>query len=119
LGGLRSEADYRSARAYQARLRAAFDAVFAAGVDVVVTPGRESPADTLEAVLAGRMKRPASHRMYNLTGMPALVLPMGFTAEELPLGLQIAAAHFREDLIYQVAAAYEEETAWCSRHPAI
>jgi aspartyl-tRNA(Asn)/glutamyl-tRNA(Gln) amidotransferase subunit A len=117
LGGLRSEADYREALAHQRRLRHAFKAVFSAGVDVIVTPGRESPPDTLEAVLAGRMKRPASHRMYNLTGMPALVLPMGFTADRLPLGLQIAADHFREDRVYQVAAAYEETTQWCSRHP--
>jgi aspartyl-tRNA(Asn)/glutamyl-tRNA(Gln) amidotransferase subunit A len=119
LGGLRSEAEYHAALACQRRLRDTFKTVFAAGVDVVVTPARESPADTLEAVLAGRMKRPATHRMFNLTGMPALVLPMGFTADGLPLGLQIAADHFREDLVYQAAAAYEEAGGWCSRHPAL
>jgi aspartyl-tRNA(Asn)/glutamyl-tRNA(Gln) amidotransferase subunit A len=65
------------------------------------------------------MKRAASHRMFNMTGLPALVLPMGFTAEGLPLGLQIAADRFREDLIYQVAAAYEDATPWHNRHPAL
>jgi aspartyl-tRNA(Asn)/glutamyl-tRNA(Gln) amidotransferase subunit A len=119
LGGLRSEAEYDAALAYQRRLRDAFKNIFASGVDVVVTPGRESPADTFEAVLAGRMKRPASHRMFNLTGMPALVLPMGFTADGLPLGLQIAADHFREDLVYQAAAAYEDAAGWSNRHPAL
>jgi aspartyl-tRNA(Asn)/glutamyl-tRNA(Gln) amidotransferase subunit A len=119
LGSRRGEADYRAAIAYQGRLRETFRSVFASGIDVVVTPGREHPPDTLEAVLAGRMKRPASHRMFNLTGTPALVLPMGFTVDGLPLGLQIAAAHFREDLIYQVAAAYEEAAGWCNRHPAV
>jgi aspartyl-tRNA(Asn)/glutamyl-tRNA(Gln) amidotransferase subunit A len=119
LGALRSEADYEAALAYQRRLRDAFKSVFAAGVDVIVTPGRESPPDTFEAVLAGRMKRPASHRMFNLTGMPALVLPMGFTADGLPLGLQIGADHFREDLVYQVAAAYEEAAGWFNRHPVL
>jgi aspartyl-tRNA(Asn)/glutamyl-tRNA(Gln) amidotransferase subunit A len=119
LGGLRSEADYREALAYQRHLRHAFKSIFAAGIDVVATPGRESPADTLEAVLAGRMKRPASHRIYNLTGMPALVLAMGFTAEGLPVGLQIAADHFRENLVYQVAAAYEDAAGWCKRHPPL
>jgi Asp-tRNA(Asn)/Glu-tRNA(Gln) amidotransferase A subunit family amidase len=51
--------------------------------------------------------------------MPALVLPMGFTADGLPLGLPIAADHFREDLVYQIAADYEEASGWCSRHPVL
>lgn len=119
LGGLRRNEDYRAALDYRNRLRSAFKSVFAAGIDVVVSPGRESPPDTIEAVRAGGMKRPASHRMYNLTGMPALTLPMGFTAEGLPLSLQIAADRFREDLVYQVAAAYEDANAWCNLHPAL
>ena len=57
--------------------------------------------------------------MYNLSGMPTLALPMGFTPEGLPLSLQIAADHFREDLVYQVAAAREHAGAWCDRHPAL
>jgi len=119
LGGLRSQLDYQAALVYQKRLRSAFIDAFASGVDVIVSPGRESPPDTIEALLAGTVKRPAAHRMFNLTGMPALTLPMGFTAAGLPLGLQIAADHFREDLIYQVAAAYEDATRWCDRHPLL
>jgi aspartyl-tRNA(Asn)/glutamyl-tRNA(Gln) amidotransferase subunit A len=119
LAGLRKDEDYKAALEYRSRLRSAFRSEFAAGIDVVVSPGRESPPDTIEAVRAGGMKRPASHRMYNLTGMPALAVPMGFTAEGLPLSLQIAADHFREDLVYQVAAGYEHASAWHDRHPAL
>ncbi len=119
VGGLRSEQEYHAAIGHRDRLGAAFDSVFAAGIAVVITPGRENPPDTLEAIRAGGMKRAASHRMFNMTGLPALVLPMGFTAEGLPLGLQIAADRFREDLIYQVAAAYEDATPWHNRHPAL
>ena len=54
-----------------------------------------------------------------MSGMPALVMPMGFGAHEMPLGLQIAAPRFAEDQVYQLAAAYEMATPWVSRHPAI
>ena len=34
-------------------------------------------------------------------------------------GLQIAADHWREDLVYQVAAAFEDATSWTDRHPSL
>jgi Asp-tRNA(Asn)/Glu-tRNA(Gln) amidotransferase A subunit family amidase len=37
----------------------------------------------------------------------------------MPLGIQFAAAHFAEDRVYQIAAAYEAATPWLSRRPAI
>ena len=55
--------------------------------------------------------------MYSVAGNPALVLPMGFAANALPLGLQIAAAHWREDRVYQAAHAYEQAAGWYRRHP--
>ena len=57
--------------------------------------------------------------VYNLTGMPALTLPMGFDDDGMPMGLQIAAAHFREEVVYCVAAAFEDAAGWCHRHPAL
>jgi aspartyl-tRNA(Asn)/glutamyl-tRNA(Gln) amidotransferase subunit A len=57
-------------------------------------------------------------RLGNLTGMPALVLPMGFaTGPKLPISLQIMARHFNEPLIYRVAAAYEDAQPWAREHP--
>ncbi len=63
--------------------------------------------------------RGAAHRMYNLSGYPALVQPMGFNAGGMPLGLQVAACHWREDVVYQVAAAYEDATGWSEKHPSL
>lgn len=103
----------------RAALRRAFANVFATGIDLVVTPGREGPAATMEALRAGALgKRGALTRVFDMTGMPALVLPMGFNTDDLPLGLQIAGPWWREDRIYQVAAAYEAATAWHHERPS-
>jgi aspartyl-tRNA(Asn)/glutamyl-tRNA(Gln) amidotransferase subunit A len=44
---------------------------------------------------------------FNLTQQPAASIPCGFTAAGLPVGLQIVAAKYREDLVLRVARAYE------------
>ena len=57
--------------------------------------------------------------VYNLTGMPALVLPCGFTDEgtTLPIGLQIAGRWFDDATVLKVADAYERATDWHLRVP--
>jgi Asp-tRNA(Asn)/Glu-tRNA(Gln) amidotransferase A subunit family amidase len=46
-------------------------------------------------------------RGVNALGFPALAMPCGTSAEGLPIGLQIIAAPFREDLLLRVGAALE------------
>ncbi|MBI4191828.1 MAG: Asp-tRNA(Asn)/Glu-tRNA(Gln) amidotransferase subunit GatA [Betaproteobacteria bacterium] len=111
--------DYQHALEKGRQLRAAYASVFASGIDVIISPGREGPADSMARLLADPTKRGVTNRMYNLTGMPALTLPMGFSSQGLPLGLQIAGRHFSEEMIYQVAAAYEAAAGWCERHPSL
>ncbi|MBN2982027.1 MULTISPECIES: amidase [Cohnella] len=45
--------------------------------------------------------------LYDITGHPALSVPCGLTEDGLPVGLQIAAAHHREDAALRIAYAYE------------
>jgi aspartyl-tRNA(Asn)/glutamyl-tRNA(Gln) amidotransferase subunit A len=54
----------------------------------------------------------------NLTGMPAISLPCGFS-DGLPVGLQIMAPAFAEPLLLRVAAAYEAATEWHTRRPPL
>ncbi|MXV90352.1 MAG: amidase, partial [Acidimicrobiia bacterium] len=49
---------------------------------------------------------------FNLTGQPAISIPMGHTADGLPLGAQLAAAYAREDVLLQVAAQIEDAAPW-------
>jgi aspartyl-tRNA(Asn)/glutamyl-tRNA(Gln) amidotransferase subunit A len=54
---------------------------------------------------------------FNLTGLPALSVPCGFTRDGLPIGLQLAAAPWHEALLLRAASAYEAATKWHERHP--
>lgn len=113
-----SAAELQAANDVRAALKRKYAELFASGVDAIVSAGRESISDTMAALMgAPTARRGGCTRMYNLSGMPALVLPMGFGSHGLPLGLQIAADMFCEPTIYRVAAAYESAAGWASRHP--
>jgi aspartyl-tRNA(Asn)/glutamyl-tRNA(Gln) amidotransferase subunit A len=56
---------------------------------------------------------------YALAALPAISVPCGFTAERLPIGLEIGAPPFAEERLLQVAHAYEQATRWyAERSPA-
>lgn len=55
----------------------------------------------------------------NLAGLPSLSLPCGFDDHGLPIGLQLIGNVLREDLLFQVAYAYEQSTTWHLRKPQI
>lgn len=115
-----TEEDYKAATQKRERLRQEYARVYGSEVDVIVSPGRESGAPTMTALMENPLLiRGTAQRMYNLSGHPALVQPMGFNASGMPLGLQIAADHWREDLVYQIASAFEDATSWSNRHPSI
>jgi aspartyl-tRNA(Asn)/glutamyl-tRNA(Gln) amidotransferase subunit A len=78
--------------------------------DVILTPTSPTPAFKL-----GEVKDPLT--MYKqdiftlpapLAGVPALSMPSGLSKDRLPLGLQLEAPPFREDLVVRVAHALEE-----------
>lgn len=54
---------------------------------------------------------------YSLANVPAMSLPMGFSAAGLPLGLQIAAKPFDEVTMLRIARAYEKRAEWRTRKP--
>jgi Asp-tRNA(Asn)/Glu-tRNA(Gln) amidotransferase A subunit family amidase len=54
----------------------------------------------------------------NLTGMPALSVPCGFS-DGLPVGLQVMGPAFAEPLVLRVGAAYEAATEWHKQRPPL
>ena len=53
----------------------------------------------------------------NLTGMPAVSIPCGFTPDALPIGLQLQGNHFDEARVLNVAHRFQQATDWHARMP--
>jgi amidase len=56
---------------------------------------------------------------FNMTGQPAVSLPLHLTPDGLPVGVQLVAAYGREDLLVQVASQLEQAAPWDQRHPQV
>jgi aspartyl-tRNA(Asn)/glutamyl-tRNA(Gln) amidotransferase subunit A len=87
--------------------------VFHSSYDVLLTPTLPSPAFEVGRIApAGTDQSNWMHWTpfsypFNLTQQPAASIPCGFTTSGLPVGLQIVAAKYRDDLVLPVARAYE------------
>src|SRR5919199_568954 len=55
----------------------------------------------------------------NLSGVPAMSIPCGFTRQQLPIGLQVIAPPFRETTLLQIAAAFEAATDFHTHKPPL
>lgn len=53
----------------------------------------------------------------NLTNQPALSVPIGFSSDGLPIGMQIIARRFEDGLALRAGAAWEQLSPWCSLWP--
>jgi amidase len=56
---------------------------------------------------------------FNLTGQPAVSLPLHWTPEGLPVGVQLVASYGREDLLVRVASQLEQAAPWSGRRPPV
>jgi Asp-tRNA(Asn)/Glu-tRNA(Gln) amidotransferase A subunit family amidase len=56
---------------------------------------------------------------FNMSGLPAVSLPMHWTASGLPVGTQLVAPYGREDLLLALAARIEEAAPWAGRRPRV
>jgi len=56
---------------------------------------------------------------HNILGTPAISLPLAMNSQALPIGVQLGAAHAKEDVVLQLAAALEEAMPWANRIPPL
>jgi len=53
----------------------------------------------------------------NLAGIPAMSVPCGFSKDGLPIGLQLMASHFNEEILFKAAYNFEQATEFHKRKP--
>jgi amidase len=122
-----SGADYALACEVQQEYAARVARWWSSGYDLLLTPTSTEPPPLL-AELAPDPATPlrmgkrfgaicAFTMPWNVTGQPAISLPLHWTAEGLPVGVQLVAAIGREDLLIRIAAQLEQAAPWVSRWP--
>jgi aspartyl-tRNA(Asn)/glutamyl-tRNA(Gln) amidotransferase subunit A len=118
MGAARTSSEYALLRREQSRLRRLYERFFE-DFDILITPTTpvfappiEGPDAIEQARLLTRFTAP-----FNLTGLPALSLPCGFSADGMPIGMQVVGRPWAEAAILRAAHAYELATDWHLRRP--
>jgi Asp-tRNA(Asn)/Glu-tRNA(Gln) amidotransferase A subunit family amidase len=61
---------------------------------------------------------PVTH-FFNMTGCPAMSVPLHWTGDGLPVGIHVGAGYGREDLLLRLAGQLEAERPWFDRRPQL
>jgi aspartyl-tRNA(Asn)/glutamyl-tRNA(Gln) amidotransferase subunit A len=118
-GGLLSAADYIQAQRARAAISQQLRAVLGE-VDAIVSPAGPRVAARFEGFDSEAAYRtPSFTHPFNLSGLPALSVPCGFSASGLPIGLQVAGRAFDEVTVLRLGHAYQQATDWHTRAPAL
>jgi aspartyl-tRNA(Asn)/glutamyl-tRNA(Gln) amidotransferase subunit A len=124
VGTLLSGTTYIQAQRARREIAGRLDACFQV-IDVLMLPTVGYVAEPIPErprPVADRLKLPPSPlytSLFNLTGGPAISIPCGFVTQQLPIGLQFAAAPLDDRTVLRAAQAYESTTEWSQRHPDI
>jgi Asp-tRNA(Asn)/Glu-tRNA(Gln) amidotransferase A subunit family amidase len=99
--------------------------------DVLLCPAMPCPAWTIDSpvdVGPGQIEGVETEDMFsrlqftfpfNLTGLPAISVPAGFTSGGMPVGVQMVSGRWRDDDAIAAAAALERALPWADRWPPL
>ncbi|MBV8601939.1 MAG: amidase [Candidatus Eremiobacteraeota bacterium] len=95
--------------------------VFESSADLLLTPGVSRPTFPIEGTrnleateILTRMTYP-----WSFAGVPAICVPCGFRDDGMPVGFQLIAAPWREDLLFAAAERYQSVTSWHRARPKL
>jgi amidase len=70
--------------------------------------------------MAGRIfEKTANTMLFNMTGQPAMSVPLFWNGEKLPIGIQLAARYGEEATLLQLASQLEQARPWMHRQPPV
>jgi amidase len=121
--------DYALALSAASQFRRAVQAWWADGWDLLLTPtvaelplplgtlanDRDNPASAMDRAFQFVPFTPT----YNMSGQPAINMPVEWTDSGLPVGVQLVAGYGREDVLLQVASQLESAKPWAHRTPEV
>jgi len=96
--------------------------------DILVTPTSPEPPVRLgvlaptnsDPLVGARMASLVTFAIpFDVTGQPAISLPLHWTDDGLPIGVQLVAAYGREDVLLRISAQLEHALPWKDRHPPV
>lgn len=115
------DAYYGQAQKVRTLIKRDFETAFE-DVDLIACPSAPTTAfeigahkgDPLAMYLEDVFTLPAS-----LAGVPGISFPVGFDDKGLPIGMQLLAPHFQEDLLFRATHIYQRATDWHNRTPSL
>ena len=119
-GAAFTSSEYVLARRTQAEARRRCEILFDE-YDILLLPTTPITAPFLEGEKAIERARQLTRftAPFNLTGLPALSVPCGFTKEGLPIGLQIVSRPWNESGVLRAGYAFQQATQWHTLKPAL
>ena len=122
LGLLTGSADYIQAQRIRSRCRAELAETFGK-VDCLALPNQAGPAPLVKDVgpidTLYKHVQPEFHGPFNLTGLPTLSVPCGFSDNNLPIALQLVGKPFDESTVLRAGYSYQQQMKWYERRPPI
>ena len=122
-----SAVDLATAQAAMYAFRRKLQQWWADGWDLLLTPTVAEPPPPLSEFAPDPDDAMAQSRRawrfvpftppFNMSGQPAISLPLHWNDDGLPIGVQLVAAYGREDVLIRVAAQLESAHPWADRHP--
>ncbi len=128
-GWRRSAAQYLEAIAQHQQISRMIAGWFESGFDLLLTPTMgelPTPLGTFDdsgpepiAAIQRAAKTAAFTALYNATGQPAISVPLCWSEEGLPIGIQLVAPFGGEDVLIRIAAQLERAHPWSDRTPPV
>lgn len=112
---------YKNAQRARTLLIESYQGVFKK-CDVIIAPTTPNTAQKLGELINNPMENMLSDvftTSANIVGVPSISVPIGFSKNELPVGMQIIGNVFEEADILNLADAYQSETDWHTKTPKI